>query len=226
MKRIKYNGSLTEDINTIKDCNKGTNIYTGEKILRIALTIVCAAIAIAAIGIFIGTKKITALGPLFTSLASLLSSSSLLRSERTKNKILSIQPELNIQSLAIDLMTNIDLSKCLKEEDIYSKEEIADAVIIKRDKDDPIYKDKSSYTMEDIDTYLDTIISDIYIINASAKIKVLREIKQTLKSNKDSEKTEITNLYQLEENEMPQANEMPVKQTLELRSKRDERVRI
>lgn len=208
MKEIKYVGSLTDDLDEINGRNKDNEITS-------TLFKVFKSISLIVVILFIISVITGGLNPvILSSLASSLTAITITRAARTNNfaarNLKRMQLKTQISSLAFELSKRADF----KEE--YYTENIEDAVIIKNDERS---NDESEIQESDIDDYIKEITSDIYFLNKRDKIKVLREIKSVFYS-KDYERTisAATKLYELEENELPKQNKLPVKQVLKLRN--------
>lgn len=208
MKEIKYVGSLTDDLDEINGRNKDNEITS-------TLFKVFKSISLIVVILFIISVITGGLNPvILSSLASSLTAITITRAARTNNfaarNLKRMQLKTQISSLAFELSKRADF----KEE--YYTENIEDAVIIKNDERS---NDESEIHESDIDDYIKEITSDIYFLNKRDKIKVLREIKSVFYS-KDYERTisAATKLYELEENELPKQNKLPVKQVLKLRN--------
>lgn len=208
MKEIKYVGSLTDDLDEINGRNKDNEITS-------TLFKVFKSISLIVVILFIISVITGGLNPvILSSLTSSLTAITITRAARTNNfaarNLKRMQLKTQISSLAFELSKRADF----KEE--YYTENIEDAVIIKNDERS---NDESEIQESDIDDYIKEITSDIYFLNKRDKIKVLREIKSVFYS-KDYERTisAATKLYELEENELPKQNKLPVKQVLKLRN--------
>lgn len=208
MKEIKYVGSLTDDLDEINGRNKDNEITS-------TLFKVFKSISLIVVILFIISVITGGLNPvILSSLTSSLTAITITRAARTNNfaarSLKRMQLKTQISSLAFELSKRADF----KEE--YYTENIEDAVIIKNDERS---NDESEIQESDIDDYIKEITSDIYFLNKRDKIKVLREIKSVFYS-KDYERTisAATKLYELEENELPKQNKLPVKQVLKLRN--------
>lgn len=208
MKEIKYVGSLTDDLDEINGRNKDNEITS-------TLFKVFKSISLIVVILFIISVITGGLNPvILSSLTSSLTAITITRAARTNNfaarNLKRMQLKTQISSLAFELSKRADF----KEE--YYTENIEDAVIIKNDERS---NDESEIHESDIDDYIKEITSDIYFLNKRDKIKVLREIKSVFYS-KDYERTisAATKLYELEENELPKQNKLPVKQVLKLRN--------
>ncbi len=208
MKEIKYVGSLTDDLDEINGRNKDNEITS-------TLFKVFKSISLIVVILFIISVITGGLNPvILSSLTSSLTAITITRAARTNifaaRNLKKMQLKTQISSLAFELSKRADF----KEE--YYTENIEDAVIIKNDERS---NDESEIHESDIDDYIKEITSDIYFLNKQDKIKVLREIKSVFYS-KDYERTisAATKLYELEENELPKQNKLPVKQVLKLRN--------
>lgn len=225
MKKVKYEGSLTDDLRFLRN-NKTLKLPISKNFFKI-LCIVFSVLTVTSVcGMLLGLVESTLLISLLPSISLLLITRSSTSKFGISTKSLRIKTGFKIEDLSQELISFKQVKKKLSLDNIYTPEEIRDAVVIERDKFDPIYKEYTSYTKADLDAYLDTIISDIYFVNDQNKIAVLREIKEVFLINKKRKMTKCSTLYQLEAKEMPKENEMPVKQTLELRDNRKKRIRI
>lgn len=213
MKEIKYVGSLTDDLDEINGRNKDNEITS-------TLFKVFKSISLIVVILFIISVITGGLNPvILSSLTSSLTAITITRAARTNNfaarNLKRMQLKTQISSLAFELSKRADF----KEE--YYTENIEDAVIIKNDErsNDESEIHESEIHESDIDDYIKEITSDIYFLSKHDKIKVLREIKSVFYS-KDYERTisAATKLYELEENELPKQNKLPVKQVLKLRN--------
>lgn len=69
---------------------------------------------------------------------------------------------------------------------------------------------------DEMDNYIEIITSDVYYINDEDKIAVLREVKNSCLSKGLNMSVKKTKLYELEEDDLPRVENMPVRQVLRL----------
>lgn len=70
---------------------------------------------------------------------------------------------------------------------------------------------------EEMDRYIEHITSDIYYINSEDKIALLREVKLIYSYKEQDMVVSSTDLYRVDDNELPPKPELPVKQVLKLK---------
>lgn len=127
------------------------------------------------------------------------------------------------QPVAIVREINNDLKE-LKKKRKEVKQKVKEFAKTIQDDDENLYKAISHSVVlenidkkEEIDRYIEYITSDIFYIDGEDKIAVLREVKAKY-NYKDSDVTvSSTDLYQLEEEDIPPKDKLPVKQVLRLR---------
>lgn len=211
MKKIKYAGTLTEDIKLVNNKDKEPNIFrklffTSKVVLFgyviiIPLMLICTKANIA---------MITSITSAFATLTMINSSKTFLNVTREGNKRKAISRIIDlVWDLSKEDAENID-----SVDEVYTFEDLAEAVVIETEKK----VDEKDQLMND---YIEEITSDIYIINNKDKIRVLREVKKSINGKKQlSPFVSCVSLHELEESELPPRSKLPVKQVLRIKSER------
>lgn len=191
MKKINYVGSLTEDLKTIQQNSRYTIIdFIKDKNNWLSL---------GALGVFVilfialATKNTTAVCFLTPQIIRVLSEFSDAKDKYKKKRK---DAKKKLSEFSTELSENENLYEPLKNSVVLTD--------TKRDTDNLFSE------------YVDYVISNIYYINKKDQIVALREVKSTISDKRSSQLIE-TNLYQLEENELPPRSELPVKQVLKIR---------
>ncbi len=190
MKNIQYDGSLTDDL---KSLNDKFNVLTYFKDNKSELYLILLLVVMIII-----TNAISSL-PLGSVIAcyswSFIQAHK--RYTKARDKFYENKKEIknNINNLGIELSERKKMHKVLKHSKVFENINI----------------------QEEMDRYIENITSDIYYINGEDKIAVLREVKSKLKYNDGDLSVKSTDLYKLDESDLPSKNKMPVKQVLKLR---------
>lgn len=209
MKKIKYPGSLTRDLDLLNDKteeNSSNNLFP-----TVIKTFIVIIILIIIISTLLGTFPST----LIVSLSTCISSFALTRSISAKNffekERQKMSARMRISNLSFDFIKKEDTEKA--NESIYTDDDIISAVVLSSSPDESL---ENEFTSEDIDAYIQEIVNDIYFVNKHSKIKILREVKKFIVFGEDLKTEKTSELFELEENEYPKVSEMPVKQVLRL----------
>lgn len=219
MKKIKYNGSLTNDLDLINDRNQEPdNIGNFNLFIRTTWIILLAIIFLLALS---GKLNPALISSLVSSITAITLTSSTNRHLRNSKRFKKMNAKTQLHSLLYELakkQKDLDMEKHL--DNIYRIDDIIEAVVVEHSPENTT----ESITTEDIEDYIREVTSDIYIINNAAKLKVLREIKNvmTITGSKRAVTGSAT-LYELEEDEIPRKEELPVKQVLRLRNESNEK---
>lgn len=190
MKNIQYDGSLTDDL---KSLNDKFNVLTYFKDNKSELYLILLLVVMIII-----TNAISSL-PLGSVIAcyswSFIQAHK--RYTKARDKFYENKKEIKnkINNLGIELSERKKMHKVLKHSKVFENINI----------------------QEEMDRYIENITSDIYYINGEDKIAVLREVKSKLKYNDGDLSVKSTDLYKLDESDLPSKNKMPVKQVLKLR---------
>lgn len=191
MKNIQYDGSLTDDLKTLGK-NFNPISYFKDNINDFFLILLL-------IGMIILTNAISSL-PLGSVVACYTYSFLQIHKRycKARDKFYESKKDIKekIDNLGIDLSERKKMHKVLKRSKVFEHVNI----------------------QEEMDRYIENISSDIYYINSEDKIAALREIKSCFKYNDGNLSVKSTELYKLDDNELPRKNEMPVRQVLKLRN--------
>lgn len=190
MKNIQYDGSLTDDL---KSLNDKFNVLAYFKDNKSELCLILLLVVMIII-----TNAISSL-----SLGSVIACYSWSfiqahkRYTKARDKFYENKKEIKnkINNLGIELSERKKMHKVLKHSKVFENINI----------------------QEEMDRYIENITSDIYYINSEDKIAALREVKSKLKYNDGDLTVKSTDLYKLDESDLPSKNKMPVKQVLKLR---------
>lgn len=211
MKKINYKGSLTDDLDTLNNRNdeKDDSLETLFLIIKRLSIVVLVLLFLSAL---FGQVSPVVISSLCSSITAITLSSSVRNSRKSITRYNKLHAESQIHSLLYELSKNKDYLSS----DFYKLEDIINAAVIEQETNNDD-KDKNA-SLVDIEDYLDEITSDIYIVNKDAKIMVLREIKNIMTYGDNKRHvTGSSTLYELEGEEIPKREEMPVKHVLKLR---------
>lgn len=210
MKKIKYPGSLTRDLDLLND--KTEENFSSTLFPTVIKTFIVIIILIIIISTLLGSFPST----LVVSLSTCISSFALTRSISAKNffekERQKMSARMRISNLSFDFIKKNDIEKA--NESIYTDDDIISAVVLSSCP--PNESLENEFTSEDIDAYIEEIVNDIYFVNKHSKIKILREVKKFIVFGEDLKTEKTSELFELEENEYPKVSEMPVKQVLRL----------
>lgn len=127
------------------------------------------------------------------------------------------------QPVAIVREINNDLN-ALKKRRKEVKQKVSEFAKTIQDDDENLYKAirhsvilENIDKKEEIDSYIEYITSDIFYIDGDDKIAVLREVKAKYNYKDSDVAVSSTDLYQLDEEDIPPKDKLPVKQVLRLR---------
>lgn len=209
MKKIKYPGSLTRDLDLLND--KTEENFSSNLFPTVIKTFIVIILLIVIISTLLGSFPST----LIVSLSTCISSYALTRSISAKNffekERQKMSARMRISALSFDFIKKEDTEKA--NESIYTDDDIISAVVLSSSPDESL---ENEFTSEDIDAYIQEIVNDIYFVNKHSKIKILREVKKFIVFGEDLKTEKTSELFELEENEYPKVSEMPVKQVLRL----------
>lgn len=209
MKKIKYPGSLTRDLDLLND--KTEENFSSNLFPTVIKTFIVIILLIVIISTLLGSFPST----LIVSLSTCISSYALTRSISAKNffekERQKMSARMRISNLSFDFIKKEDTEKA--NESIYTDDDIISAVVLSSSPDESL---ENEFTSEDIDAYIQEIVNDIYFVNKHSKIKILREVKKFIVFGEDLKTEKTSELFELEENEYPKVSEMPVKQVLRL----------
>lgn len=220
MKEIKYRGCLTDDLEEINNTDKDKDSFSllYKLIIEIWIILIILLLLSGVLGKFNPTvlssfvSSITAV-TLTTTVRRNNKSAKEIRKMQTRGRVVSLIPEISEYKRSFDDKVSF--------ESVYQIDDVLNAVVVQTPSDETKENDVS---VADFSDYVEEITSDIYIVNKSAKIKVLREIKNILTYGDDKKHiTGSSTLYELEDEEMPKKSELPVKQVLRLRNDKDEK---
>lgn len=220
MKEIKYRGCLTDDLEEINNTDKDKDSFSllYKLIIEIWIILIILLLLSGVLGKFNPTvlssfvSSITAV-TLTTTVRRNNKSAKEIRKMQTRDRVVSLIPEISEYKRSFDDTVSF--------ESVYQIDDVLNAVVVQTPSDETKENDVS---VADFSDYVEEITSDIYIVNKSAKIKVLREIKNILTYGDDKKHiTGSSTLYELEDEEIPKKSELPVKQVLRLRNDKDEK---
>lgn len=127
------------------------------------------------------------------------------------------------QPVAIVREINNDLN-ALKKRRKEVKQKVSEFAKTIQDDDENLYKAISHSVVlenidkkEEIDRYIEYITSDIFYIDGEDKIAVLREVKAKYNYKDSDVLMTSTDLYQLDDEDIPPKDKLPVKQVLKLK---------
>lgn len=127
------------------------------------------------------------------------------------------------QPVAIVREINNDLKE-LKKKRKEVKQKVKEFAKTIQDDDENLYKAISHSVVlenidkkEEIDRYVEYITSDIFYIDGEDKIAVLREVKAKYNYKDSDVLMTSTDLYQLDDEDIPPKDKLPVKQVLKLK---------
>lgn len=127
------------------------------------------------------------------------------------------------QPVAIVREINNDLKE-LKKKRKEVKQKVKEFAKTIQDDDENLYKAISHSVVlenidkkEEIDRYIEYITSDIFYIDGEDKIAVLREVKAKYNYKDSDVLMTSTDLYQLDDEDIPPKDKLPVKQVLKLK---------
>lgn len=127
------------------------------------------------------------------------------------------------QPVAIVREINNDLKE-LKKKRKEVKQKVKEFAKTIQDDDENLYKAISHSVVlenidkkEEIDRYVEYITSDIFYIDGEDKIAVLREVKAKYNYKASDVLMTSTDLYQLDDEDIPPKDKLPVKQVLKLK---------
>lgn len=220
MKEIKYRGCLTDDLEEINNTDKDKDSFSllYKLIIEIWIILIILLLLSGVLGKFNPTvlssfvSSITAV-TLTTTVRRNNKSAKEIRKMQTRDRVVSLIPEISEYKRSFDDKVSF--------ESVYQIDDVLNAVVVQTPCDET---KENNVSVSDFSDYVDEITSDIYIVNKSAKIKVLREIKNILTFGDDKKHiTGSSTLYELEDEEIPKKSELPVKQVLKLRNDKDEK---
>ena len=210
MKKIKYNGSLTDDIRLINNHVDPNHVNHNKRKISLCLLIGFNALCLV-------TSLITGV---FAYLGLTVSMSSLFFTLYTNSRI---RFNSNIVSDRFYAMSRIcELVLNFKDEngniilplEQVTYETMLNAVIVPQEEKE---EDNNESSLDvDFEIFYQIITNDIYFLDSSNKIRALREIKKVLKFvSTNSTYTHESELQFLEDKDLP--NPLPVKKALELK---------
>lgn len=218
MKKIKYKGSLTEDLKLINSNYEDDESLNGFLIFSRALAAIMFILFMLMVAL--RTINISLIASLITTITSMTIISSTRKMNMSNHEFKKMNAKQNISSLIFELL-KLKKDEEIKKDSVYEIDDIVSAVVI------PMEDKKEDITTDDVADYLDEITNDIYVVNKEAKIMVLREVKSVIKSEeKDKYVSGTATLYELDEDDILKQGSLPVKHVLRLRDDNNERSRI
>lgn len=223
MKEIKYRGCLTDDLEEINDKSKDKDSLG--LLYKLIIEIWVILIVLLLLSGILGKFNPTILSSFVSSITAITLTTTVRRNNRTAKEIRKMQTRDRVVSLVPEISEyKRGLNDTVSFENVYKIDDVLNAVVVPTPSDEP---KENEVSMSDISDFVEEITSDIYIVNKEAKIKVLREIKETITYGEDKKHiTGTATLYELEDEEMPKKSELPVKQVLRLRNENDEKYSI
>ncbi len=203
MTNLEYYGNLTNDINLIKKTSeKRQKLFS-----KLDITYLCI---LAAYLIFIFVRignGLSTIPSLNIFVNTLIITRNLISIKLTKNKTKAEEARSKIGSL-IGKIFNAKI----QDNNLPGKlfvDDFENSVIIENEEHVKRYNEKN-----DVQSYIDTVTSYIYLLDSENTINVLKEVKRTIQEPKEEKSTEVT-LELLSPEDLPE--DLPVRQVLRFR---------
>lgn len=204
MTNLEYYGNLTNDINLIKK----TSEKRQKLFFKLDIFYVCSLIAYL-IYVFVrignGLGTIPSLN-IFVN--TLIITRNIISIKMTKNKTKAEEARSKIASL-IGKIFNAKI----QDNNLPGKlfvDDFENSIIIENEEHVKRYNEKN-----DVQSYIDTVTSYIYLLDSENTINVLKEVKKTIQEPKEEKSTEVT-LELLSSEDLPE--DLPVRQVLRFRN--------
>ncbi len=193
LKNINYLGSLVEDLNTLQ--NKNDISYFDIILLKPSYILQFLLYLLTVVFIKTVFKRFSFGTVLCLTSAQLMNIVTSLKEEKRGLKKRHKEVKQKVKEFARNISDDENIYKSIKHSVVFEN------------------IDKK----EEMDRYIEFIISDVFYIDENDKIAILREVK-SLYDYKDSDvKVTSTELFELETSEIPTKDKLPVKQVLRLK---------